>query len=319
MALFSYQVGDERHQADRSWYRGDDCNFLPSKTNLAEPGAIRKYILHGWVPDSPVISRDATVLAVGSCFARHIVRYLRSLRSPLKINEGSDVNLFAFGAGFVNTSTLRQQFEWSLGRREITTATLKVEDRSMPPTGRNKAFRKIRHMPTDAATRRATRDAILAADAFILTLGLSEVWYEKDSGDVFFGAVPRADFDPDKHGFRVVPVEENLDNLRALVALLREFKPRAPVVLTLSPVPLIATFRPVSCITADSVSKSILRVAADELVRESGDDRLFYWPSYEIIREYYGPDAYQDDRRHVKPQIIDRIMGMFVRRFIESG
>ena len=82
--------------------------------------------------------------------------------------------------------------------------------------------------------------------------------------------MPSDRFDPARHGVRVSTVQENLHNLREIVALLRKHVPAAVVVFTLSPVPLSATFRGVSCVTANAVSKAILRVAVDELLREQG-------------------------------------------------
>ena len=85
-------------------------------------------------------------------------------------------------------------------------------------------------------------------------------------------------------------VGENVANLREIVRLIRKHVPRAAIVFTLSPVPLsadcllhqvplsadcllhqvplAATFRGVSCVTANAASKAILRVAVDELMRE---------------------------------------------------
>jgi hypothetical protein len=95
----------------------------------------------------------------------------------------------------------------------------------------------------------------------------------------------------------VSSVGENVANLREIVRLIRKHVPRAAIVFTLSPVllsadgllhqvpallllprmtsdclphqvPLAATFRGVSCVTANAASKAILRVAVDELMRE---------------------------------------------------
>jgi hypothetical protein len=172
-------------------------------------------------------------------------------------------------------------------------------------------------MTTSEETRAQTREVILGADVFILTLGLSEVWYERDSGDVFFGAVPSELFDDAKHAFRVTTVEENRANLQALYELIRAHKPDAPIIFTLSPVPLTATFRPVACLTANAVSKAILRVAVDELVRGNDDELLFYWPSFEIVTDFFGCSrAYESDRRHVKGEVVQAIMALFERHFV---
>ncbi|SIR27762.1 GSCFA family protein, partial [Rhizobium sp. RU35A] len=49
----------------------------------------------------------------------------------------------------------------------------------------------------------ATRQIIHATDVFIITLGLSEIWYDKRSGDALWRAVPADLFDEEIHGFRV--------------------------------------------------------------------------------------------------------------------
>ena len=48
---------------------------------------------------------------------------------------------------------------------------------------------------------------------FIFTLGLSEVWENKETGDVFWRAVPYNRYNPEKHNFRVTTVEENKNNI----------------------------------------------------------------------------------------------------------
>lgn len=315
-SVLRYRLGNDMRsrRLHRTWYRGPTCNFTPSMINLGEPDAVADYIVKGWAPEQPIIAPDASILAVGSCFAQYVVQHLRKTRRRLKVNNGMNVNVIACGAGFVSTFTLRQQFEWALGLREIESATLYIED------GENEhGLPGLKLLPTDAATRERTRQTITAADMFILTLGLSEIWYDKKSGDAFFGAVPSVAFNPSKHAFRVTSVEENRDNLTALCSAIRNHRPNAPIVLTLSPVPLTATFRPVSCLTANCVSKSILRVAVDEMVRESDDPLLFYWPSYEIVTDFFGArDAYHEDRRHVKPEVVATIMDLFERFFVKQ-
>ena len=46
----------------------------------------------------------------------------------------------------------------------------------------------------------------------------------------------------------------------------------------------MATFRNQSCITANSVSKSILRVALDNVLTKYKEDDQYYFPSYEITK-----------------------------------
>src|SRR4051794_18200181 len=60
-----------------SWYRGEHTNFNPTKVNLFEKDAIDDYILKGWLPDAPFITKTTPIVAFGSCFAEHVSRYLR--------------------------------------------------------------------------------------------------------------------------------------------------------------------------------------------------------------------------------------------------
>ncbi len=89
-------------------------------------------------------------------------------------------------------------------------------------------------------------------------------------------------FDAERHRFRQTSVAENEQNILAIVELIRSTNPTAPIVLTLSPVPLKATFRHISCVT-DCVSKSVLRVAIDNVMSMEPDD-VWYWPSFEVVR-----------------------------------
>ena len=73
----------------------------------------------------------------------------------------------------------------------------------------------------------------------------------------------------------------------------------------------MATFRPVSCITANSASKAILRAAVDQAYREINEPRaFFYWPSYEIVMDAFA-DRWEPDRRHIKAPILDFVMTLF--------
>lgn len=285
-----------------SWHRGEHTNFGPTKVNLRQADAIDRYFLKGWLPEVPFIQKSTPVVAFGSCFAGHLSRYLHE-RSFNVLGKGLDANAYVvrFGEGMVNSFALRQQFEWAFEGRTFSDGLW-----------RDKTGKLLR---AEDEVRSETLFFFQQAELFIITLGLSEVWYDKSTGEVFWRAIPADSFDPERHGFRVSTVEENLDNLRVILRLIRRHRPDAKLVLTLSPVPLVATFRPVSCVTANSVSKAVLRVAVDELMRENADDQgLFYFPSYEIVTSYFR-DPYELDNRHIRPAVVTTIMESFVRHY----
>jgi hypothetical protein len=87
-------------------------------------------------------------------------------------------------------------------------------------------------------------------------------------------------------------------------------------VFTLSPIPLMATFRPVSCLTANSVSKAVLRIAIDDFMRDAPAG-AFYFPSYEIVGEMFA-DPRVEDNRHLKPEVIATVMDTFAHHYCRA-
>jgi hypothetical protein len=302
---FSVVQGVAPQTVQSTWYRGEHCNFNPTKADLREPDAIERHITAGWLPEAPFITRALGITAFGSCFAGHVSDHLlaRAYR-VLTDKRHVDVNgsyVIRCAEGIVNTFAIRQQFEWAFCGTKFD------EDLWFDS--------KAELAPYNEQIRQDTVDIFDRTDVFIITVGLAEVWYSTITGEVFWRAVPANRFDPARHGFRLTTVAENLDNLTAVRDLIRRHRPDAAIVFTLSPIPLHATFRPVSCVTADAVSKATLRVALDELMRtHAGDRKLFYFPAYEIVREAF-VDPYLDDNRHVQPHVLQAVMQTFERAY----
>ncbi|HZT26074.1 MAG TPA: GSCFA domain-containing protein [Pseudolabrys sp.] len=289
-----------------SWYRGPHTNWIPSKAQLLAVDAVERFIMEGWKPRQPFITHASRITAFGSCFAQNISEYLAKRKyNVLGKDLSRSAHIIRFGEGMVNTFAIRQQFEWAVGERNFDDVFW---------IGPKKEIASH-----DPAIREETREIILSTDTFIITLGLSEIWYDKRSGEAFWRAIPKEIFDERRHGFRVSTVDENRENLSAIRRIVRSINANANIVLTLSPLPLMATFRPVSCLTANSVSKAILRVAIDECMRQDvQDSQMFYFPSYEIVNELF-TNQRGEDNRHIRPEIIDFVMQTFCRFYCAPG
>ncbi|MDE8348290.1 MAG: GSCFA domain-containing protein, partial [Acidocella sp.] len=96
---------------------------------------------------------------------------------------------------------------------------------------------------------------------------------------------------------------------------LRAKNPKIRIILTVSPVPLIATYEPRSVLASTICSKSILRAAADEM-ESAYPENIAYFPSYEIIT---GPHAgnfyYEADKREVTQAGVAHVMRLFMRHY----
>jgi hypothetical protein len=112
---------------------------------------------------------------------------------------------------------------------------------------------------------------------------------------------------------------ETAADLTAFLGKLRQVNPGVRVMLTVSPVPLVATYEPRHVLAATTYSKAALRVAAEEVVR--AEPGVCYFPSYEIIT---GPQArgrfFAGDLRSVTDEGVSRVMAVFAAHFFgEDG
>jgi len=265
------------------------------------PRLIREQVLPGHVPDEPLLEAGDSVLTMGSCFARELRDHLSE--------RGFASGNFWIPSGLNNTFAILDFISWCVTGSDSGAGFRydRFEDgqiRQWLPEGRRDRYE--RHLRE--------------AGAFVFTFGLAEVWQDRETSGVFWRGIPEEIFDADRHVFRLTTVEENEQNILRIVELIRSVNPDAPIVLTLSPVPLLATFRGQSCMTADAVSKSVLRVAID-LVEGRRLEGVYYWPSFEVVRWAGGhlpwPAYGIPDRRarHVTRYLVAEIIDAFVEAF----
>lgn len=302
--LIEYEMAGSVRSLSSTWFRGENCNFHPFRASFSEPDALMKYVGMGWLPDQPFLTRADQITTFGSCFASHVTKFLAEHGYNVGAPEAVAPYVIRFGESMVNTAAIAQQFRWAYGETNFD-----------EPLWHDMTGTAIEYTES---MRQATRAVFDGSNAFIITLGLSEVWQNKITGEVFWRAIPEHQFDPRVHGFTILDTTENKANLATAYRIIRQHRPRAAVIFTLSPVPLAATFRPISCVTANSVSKAILRVAVDEFMRaHPDDDRLFYFPSHEVVKDVI--DApFDEDLRHVRPDVVAQIMDLFARTYLKD-
>lgn len=282
----------------RSFFRGESgVNFNPYKDDYNNPNFIEKYVAKGWIPNSKLITSSTNITAFGSCFVAHIMRFLKKINFNLTTDKSPEIHISRIGEGLANIYSLYQQFEWALEDKKI-------------PDGLWHGY-SVEEYGVDEHIRLKTKETLLNSEVFIFTLGVSEIWEDVETGHAFWRAVPEDKYDPSKHKFRVLSMGETKQTLVNMYNIIKKHIPNSKVIFTVSPIPLAATFREISCITASSVSKAILRASLDEFLRENKDlgKSLFYFPSFEIPQFFY--NAYDDDCRHLRETNIKFIMKLF--------
>jgi hypothetical protein len=296
----------EKTRGRRLFHRGDGVNLHPQAKDLDAGDFLGEYLLKGWVPPQPVLTRGMKITAFGSCFAANITRNLSAIGYDLSKDRDPDVYISRMGDGLVNTAAILGQFQWALEDKKPAEALW--HDQAAEGQG------------YDEDIRLRTRDIFLGTEFFIVTLGLSEIWYDVVTGGTFWRAVPEAAFDPARHKFRVLSFAETKADIAEMHRLVRIHVPGAKLLFTVSPIPLAATFRPVSCLTANAASKAIIRATLDEFMREHEselNDSLFYFPSLELVMQGF-TDPWESDMRHPEPYVLDTVMKVFEAAFCKG-
>jgi len=280
--------------------------FMPRFKFRDKIDLVENTILDGWLPKSGFINKDTKITAFGSCFASNISKSLNddgytvlsNYSDSIKDLQKKNSYIINFNAEMNTSFAVLQQFQWAFENKKFS------KNLWLDENGEFVGYADD--------IRKETRDIFYNTDVFVITFGLSEVWFNKITDEVLWRAVPKRHYNSKIHGFRVSTCSENIENIDKIYSIIKKNRPDAKIIFTLSPIPLKATFRPVSCVTANCVSKSILRSAIDEIYRRYElDDNLYYWPSYEIIKELFTNPFRDTDNRHPEDQYIDIIMSLF--------
>ncbi|MHC2087219.1 GSCFA domain-containing protein [Methylobacterium sp. CM6244] len=281
-------------------------SLYPDNNSLEKDYVVDRYLTKGFMPAVPFVTKDTPIVAFGSCFAINISNHLNARGYNVLTKKDNEAYVTKMGDGIVHTSAIRQQFEWAWENVFPTEAMWEGYDHE--------------EFGYSESARLATKALFDAAEVFIITLGLSEIWYDEPTGEVFWRAPPKAKLDSSRHKFRVASFAETKTNIYTIRALIAKYNPKAKVVITVSPIPLAASFRPIACLSANAASKSIIRAAVDEFYRETKetDDNLYYFPSYDIVL-YAFDNQFVPDRRHVNRPVLDFNMKIFERYFCTPG
>lgn len=279
------------------------------------------------------IGREDAVFTAGSCFAQHIARKLRGSGYHYFVAEPAHPMLPAaiadaygyglFSARFGNIYTTRQLLQlvqrayglfepaerpWRRGAEYVDPFRPAIQPGGFA-TSTELALDRRRHLL-------AVRRGLERMSVFVFTLGLTECWASREDGAVFpvCPGVSGGRFDPRRYELLNLSVDDALADLEEVEAIIRRRNRTFRTILTVSPVPLVATAEDRHVLVSTTYSKAVLRVAAEQFCRDRED--AAYFPSYEIITGaharggYFGPDL-----RSVTDAGVEHVMRLFLRHY----
>ena len=306
--------------------------FWPSPVHPDKP--LSKYELLPFVQKHPIMDMTTAIGSAGSCFAFEIAKVFQQKGYNYIITErnddpGSGMSIDGYTPGdkyakfcanygiLFNTPSFRQLAERAFGLKSTKQILFQQSERDwVDPYRENVTFYSHEAYINDYDRHiAACRASLEQVEVFIITLGLNECWEFKDG--TVMSRNPRSNMYPlVKH--KTLTVQENVDNIQAFFDIVKQHNPKFKLIISVSPIPFLATGRAKEhhIITANTHSKAVLRVAAEELI--SNNEDMYYLPSYELVMECI-KDAWEADDRHVKPSTVEQVVQMFKEIFIKPG
>ena len=240
------------------------------------------------------IGKTDSVFAIGSCFARNLEGALHKAGMDVlsrRINLGKIGEEVGAASNFLNkynASSILNDLKWALDRDSFPGEDIiySVSDDVFcdPQLGLIRLPYPLADIMDMRARYLDAMAQVIKADVVIITLGYVETWYDKELGLYLNIAPPPrlCEKFPDRFEFRVLGFEDVLQALEDIYALLKKHrKTPLKMLLTVSPVPLVSTFRDVDVLVANTYSKSVQRAAAETFVARKPD--VDYFPSYEFV------------------------------------
>jgi hypothetical protein len=272
------------------------------------------------------------IITAGSCFAQHISKALKAAKYNWKDYEPAPeiflpdqarmlgYGVYSFRTGNIYTvRLLRQWIDWAFATKlmnrsdEVWETDGRWYDPFRPaiePDG----FDSIEEvLASRNTTLRSVKSAFLDADVFVFTLGLTEAWMNKDTGETYpiCPGTTAGRFDGKVHSFFNSQYPFIAEDAKWIISFLKEVNPKLRILLTVSPVPLVATATGQHVLTATSYSKSVLRAVAGDLAQSH--EHVDYFPSYEIISSFpYKGIFFEPNMREVSKAGVSHVMKHFM-------
>jgi hypothetical protein len=329
-------IGQYHQEANRYTARGKPnphAVMWPDPTRAQNPRSIYEDL--PYVQNLGLISKETPVGSAGSCFAVQIASNLQRrgynyvvtefCANPEKTvvypdhREGDNSAMFCANWGILfNSPSFMQIAERAFGEKNFPRLLLRRRDYYIDPFREGVNFQSPEAYEENYEKHTAaSREALLKAEVFVVTMGLNECWQYLPDGSF----IHRNPNNPEFYAMvrhRTLTVEENVRYIQRFYDIVRAHNLKFKLIVTVSPIPFLATglAHEKHVVVANSHSKATLRLAAEQLVQTNED--VHYLPSYEMITSCIR-DAWEEDQRHVKQAAVDRVMQLFDAMFMAEG
>jgi hypothetical protein len=288
----------------------------PDKSFWKRSKAKDKLIENLWVPKFKIIKNDL-IITLGSCFAQHISKWLIiNNYNWMNYETDSTTEDFSFGTGNIYTAAqLKLWIQLAFDEENKDHEYILDKERFydvLKPNGESNGFKNLEELlGSRKKTEQAIKKGFLQSDLFIFTLGLTEGWMNINGTPypVCPGTI-KGEYNENEHIFINYTYEEILKDMIYCIEKINSINHKIKIIITVSPVPLVATATQNHVLSATVYSKSVLRVVCEKLKEKY--DYVDYFPSFEIISTHaLNQINYEVDLRTVKNESVNIVMKHF--------
>ncbi|MCO5132371.1 MAG: GSCFA domain-containing protein [Xanthobacteraceae bacterium] len=284
------------------------------------------------------ITRSTKIATAGSCFAQHIARHLGASGYNYFVTEpphplmsetiARKLSYGTFSTRYGNLYTAKQLiqlFQRAYGEFSPKDSIWRNDAGrfvdALRPTILPSGYVSEEECLNDRSYHlKAVRRLFEECDIFVFTLGLTECWISNLDGTVYpvCPGVSGGVFSASDYSFKNFTAKEVYDDLAAFYGKLLSVNPDARVLLTVSPVPLVASASGNHVLSATTYSKACLRVAAEQFIADFPS--CGYFPSYEVITGSYNRGRYfAEDLRSVTEEGVQHVMRLFFKHMTDES
>lgn len=250
------------------------------------------------------ISYQSNLFLIGSCFSDNIGKQLQNHKFNLLLNP--------YGVLY-NPLSIENALKRSMLSNRVAEDDLLFHDNlwhSFDLHGSFSNMNKNKLLDTANTSIAKAHSFLKTAEFLFVTFGTAWIYRYRDNGKVVANChkLPASAFIRER-----LPVETIVKQWEAVINQLYAFNPTLKIIFTVSPVKHLKDGA-----HENQLSKATLLLAINELV-ESNTDRLYYFPSYEIVNdELRDYRFYADDMTHISTSAQKYIYEIFKTTFFNS-
>jgi hypothetical protein len=269
--------------------------------------------------------KDDSIATMGSCFAQHLSKWLSENGYNFLTTEPSNSRAGGlFSANYGNVYSVAQalqlfQFAFQSSRPSDETWITESGNHIDPlrPSVTQPGFESARDLLVARDTHyEAVRNMFVKAKALVFTLGLTEAWRRKSDQAILPSApgVIAGIYSPAEYEFLNFTYDDVYNDLTKFINSILQKNESVKIILTVSPIPLAATFVNRHVAVSSMASKAILRAVVEAVVAQF--QNVDYFPSFEI---FYTPGVgsayFESDLRHATSSGVSHAMRVFSQHF----